>query len=399
MAILEAKDNIYWVGALDKDLRTFDVIMRTEFGTTYNSYLVRGKEKTVLFETVKDAFFEEHLARIQEICDPSEIDYIVLNHTEPDHSGGILRLLELSPKAKVVASKVALGYLGEILNQPVPSMAVTEKDTIDLGGMTLHFLSVPLLHWPDSMYTYIPEAKALFTCDSFGSHYADDRVFNDLMPDVNFDEAYRYYFDNIMAPFANPHVFNALKKIEPLDVEIICNGHGPVLRTDLSRYVNLYREWSTPVQKEHPDVAIVYVSSYGYTEKMAEKIAEGIRAAGISEVECLDLEVIGQDAAKEKISQASGFLLGSPTMVGDALTPVWQVLTAINPIIHKGKFAGAFGSYAWGGEGVPNLIERMGQLNLKLPMEGLRIKLNPSEEQLRQAFAYGEGFANALLGK
>ena len=142
-----------------------------------------------------------------------------------------------------------------------------------------------------------------------------------------------------------------------------------------------------------PDVAIVYVSSYGYTKKMAEKIAEGIRAAGISEVECLDLEVIGQDAAKEKISQASGFLLGSPTMVGDALTPVWQVLTAINPIIHKGKFAGAFGSYAWGGEGVPNLIERMGQLNLKLPMEGLRIKLNPSEEQLRQAFAYGEGFA------
>lgn len=237
MPALEAKKNIYWVGVLDKELRNFDIIMHTDYGTTYNSYLVRGSEKTVLFDTVKEPFFEEHLEHIRQVCDPSEIDYIVVNHTEPDHSGSILKLLEYAPNAKVVAGKVALNYLSEIFNAPFPSIMVTEKDTLDIGGMTLQFISAPMLHWPDSTYTYIPQAKALFTCDSFGCHFADERVFNDLI-DTDFSESYQYYYDNIIGPYAHPSMANALKKIEPLEIELIANGHGPVL---LQRYSSLYR--------------------------------------------------------------------------------------------------------------------------------------------------------------
>ena len=377
MPALEAKKNIYWVGVLDKELRNFDIIMHTDYGTTYNSYLVRGSEKTVLFDTVKEPFFEEHLKHIRQVCDPSEIDYIVVNHTEPDHSGSILKLLEYAPNAKVVAGKVALNYLSEIFNAPFPSIMVTEKDTLDIGGMTLQFISAPMLHWPDSTYTYIPQAKALFTCDSFGCHFADERVFNDLI-DTDFSESYQYYY-------------------EPLEIELIANGHGPVLRKDIPYYIELYQKWSAPVVRENKQVVIAYVSCYGYTKMLAEKIAEGIRHAGIENLKVLDLERIDLEEAGKQLQQADGFLLGSPTLVADALPPVWQMLTYINPIIQKGRFAGAFGSYAWGGEAVPNLLHRMEKLNLKLPVEGYRVKLKPSDEQLQEAFVYGENFAKAML--
>ena len=396
MPALEAKKNIYWVGVLDKELRNFDIIMHTDYGTTYNSYLVRGSEKTVLFDTVKEPFFEEHLEHIRQVCDPSEIDYIVVNHTEPDHSGSILKLLEYAPNAKVVAGKVALNYLSEIFNAPFPSIMVTEKDTLDIGGMTLQFISAPMLHWPDSTYTYIPQAKALFTCDSFGCHFADERVFNDLI-DTDFSESYQYYYDNIIGPYAHPSMANALKKIEPLEIELIANGHGPVLRKDIPHYIELYHKWSAPVVRENKQVVIAYASCYGYTKMLAEKIAEGIRHAGIDNLKVLDLETTDLEEAGKQLQQADGFLLGSPTLVADALPPVWQMLTYINPIIQKGRFAGAFGSYAWGGEAVPNLLHRMEKLNLKLPVEGYRVKLKPSDEQLQEAFVYGENFAKAML--
>ena len=181
MGALQAKENIWYVGVQDPGLRVFDIIMHSDHGTSYNSYIVKGTEKTVLFETSKEPFFEEFLANIREVCDPASLDYIVVNHTEPDHTGSMKRLLELAPGATVLGSGTALTFLKEIVNGPFPSRAVTEKDEIDLGGLTMKFLSVPMLHWPDSMYTYIPELKALFTCDSFGCHYADPRVFNDLI--------------------------------------------------------------------------------------------------------------------------------------------------------------------------------------------------------------------------
>ena len=397
MGAIQAMDNVYYVGVQDKDLRVFDIIMHSDYGTSYNSYLVRGSEKTALFETCKLEFWDEYIANIREVCDPSEIDYIVVNHTEPDHAGCMERLLELAPNAKVLGSSTALTFLKEIVNHPFPSQAVTEADQIDLGGLTLTFLSVPFLHWPDSMYTYIPELKALFSCDSFGCHYADDRVFNDLI-DGDFTDAYLYYFTHIIGPFKRPFMTKALDKIAALDIQFIGNGHGPVLRSNIQKYLDMYREWCAPQAKTGKDVVIAYVSAYGYTRSLAEAIAKGVKEAGV-EVKLFDLVTDNAEEAKAAIADADGFLLGSPTLVGDALPPVYDMMLGLNPIIHRGKFAGAFGSYGWSGEAVPNLVARMQQLKLSMPLEGMKIRFKPTQQDLDNAVSYGKQFAEAVLAK
>ena len=397
MGAIQAMDNIYYVGVQDKDLRVFDIIMHSDYGTSYNSYLVRGSEKTALFETCKLEFWDEYIANIREVCDPSEIDYIVVNHTEPDHAGCMERILELAPNAKVLGSSTALTFLKEIVNHPFASLAVTEADQIDLGGLTLTFLSVPFLHWPDSMYTYIPELKALFSCDSFGCHYADDRVFNDLI-DGDFTDAYLYYFTHIIGPFKRPFMTKALDKIAALDIQFIGNGHGPVLRSNIQKYLDMYREWCAPQPKNGKDVVIAYVSAYGYTRSLAEAIAKGVQEAGVN-VKVFDLVTDSAEEAKAAIADADGFLLGSPTLVGDALPPIYEMMMGLNPIIHRGKFAGAFGSYGWSGEAVPNLVARMQQLKLSMPLEGMKIRFKPTQQDLDNAVSYGKQFAEAVLAK
>lgn len=397
MGAIQAMDNIYYVGVQDKDLRVFDIIMHSDYGTSYNSYLVRGSEKTALFETCKLEFWDEYIANIREVCDPSEIDYIVVNHTEPDHAGCMERILELAPNAKVLGSSTALTFLKEIVNHPFASQAVTEADRIDLGGLTLTFLSVPFLHWPDSMYTYIPELKALFSCDSFGCHYADDRVFNDLI-EGDFTDAYLYYFTHIIGPFKRPFMTKALDKIAALDIQFIGNGHGPVLRSNIQKYLDMYREWCAPQPKNGKDVVIAYVSAYGYTRSLAEAIAKGVQEAGV-DVKVFDLVTDSAEEAKAAIADADGFLLGSPTLVGDALPPIYEMMMGLNPIIHRGKFAGAFGSYGWSGEAVPNLVARMQQLKLSMPLEGMKIRFKPTQQDLDNAVSYGKQFAEAVLAK
>ncbi|WP_458863432.1 FprA family A-type flavoprotein [Acidaminobacterium chupaoyuni] len=398
MKALKATEHIWWVGALDPDLRVFDIVMHSDYGTTYNSYLVRGKQKTALFETVKEAFFEQQLEEIRSVMDPAEIDYIVVDHTEPDHSGSIRKMLQLAPNATVLGSATAISFLKEIINEPFNHRAVTEKDSVDLGGLTLQFIAAPMLHWPDSMYTYIPEKKALFSCDSFGCHYSDKRVFNDLI-DGDFTEAYRYYFDNIIGPYKNPHMLNALKKIENLPIEFIGNGHGPVLRSNIPHYLELYRQWSAPTQSFEPMVAVCYVSAYGYTKLLAKHIEQGLLAGGIRDVRSFDLVKDDAQAAQKAVCESDGFLLGSPTILGDSLPPINQLLVGLNPVIHRGKLACAFGSYAWSGEGVPNLTARMETLRLKQPIPGLKVRLRPTEADLAAAEDLGRQFANALLNR
>lgn len=392
--MIEAIKDIYYVGVQDPDLRVFDIIMHSDYGTSYNAYLVRGATKTVLFETVKDKFCDQMLENIRAVCDVSEIDYIVMNHTEPDHAGSLTRLLELVPCATVVGSAAAITFLREIVNKPFNSFAVSEKDELDIGGMTLKFLSVPQLHWPDSQYTYIPERRALFTCDSFGCHYSDPRIFNDLI-DADFGDAYYYYFYHIMGPFKNPHMKNALNKIASLDIEFIGNGHGPVIRRDPQKYIDMYRAWCEEPARNQKRVAITYVSAYGYTRALAEAMADGARDAG-AEVSMFDLVTDDKAAAAAAVASSNGFLLGSPTLVGDALPPVWEMLLGINPVIHKGVSAAAFGSYGWSGEAVPNLMARLKQLRLKTPEEGFRVRFKPTEQDLESAREYGKRFAEGL---
>lgn len=398
MAALKINDRLYYVGVQDPDLRVFDIVMESPYGTSYNSYIVRGDQKTVLFETVKVKFFDEFLQNLREVTDLGKIDYIVSDHTEPDHSGSYERLLELCPNATVLASGAAISFLKEIINRPFPHKVVTEADKIDLGNLTLTFLSVPMLHWPDSIFTYIPELKALFSCDSFGCHYADPRVFNDLI-EGDFEGAYRYYFDNIMGPYRNPHMLNALKKLDGLAIEFIGNGHGPVIRTNARKYIDMYRRWSAPAERRDKRVVIAYVSAYGYTKSLGEAIAEGIREKGLTGIEFYDLVTCDGHAAARAIGESDAFLLGSPTLLGDALPPVWAAIGGLNPVIHRGKLAGTFGCYAWSGEAVPNLTQRLEQLKLKLPLPGLRVKLKPSEDQLEQGRQFGRDFADAILGQ
>ncbi len=208
--------------------------MHTEHGTTYNSYFINAAKKTVI-ETAKEKFSQTYLSKLRRVTDPAEISYIVLDHTEPDHSGSMRQLLDLAPQAVVVGSGNAIRYLSDIVNRPFKSLVVKDGDTLDLGNKTLKFIAAPNLHWPDTIYTYLVEDRILFTCDSFGAHYCSEEMFDDLAGD--FEKDFRYYFDVILKPYSK-FMIKAIDKIRPLDISMIAPGHGPVLRTHWKKIVD-----------------------------------------------------------------------------------------------------------------------------------------------------------------
>ncbi len=392
---IKVKNGISWVGSLDNDIKVFDIVMHTEYGTTYNAYIVEGKEKTALVESSKPKFFDEHTARITDAIGlgDKKIDYIIVNHTEPDHTGTIEKLINLYPDIIIVGTKIAMKFLEQVINRPFHQQIVTDGDTLDLGEKELQFIMAPFLHWPDTMFTYAVSDKTLFTCDFFGCHYCDEKLFNDAI-EGDFYDAYKYYFDGILSPFKE-HVLAALKKIESLDIDTICPGHGPIIRQDIQKYVDYYTTWS---QNDKTDsVVICYVSAYGYTRKLAQKIADGIKEQNPHlDTTLYDLVEADKQTVLNKISKAKGLLIGSPTLVGDTLPPVWDILSSLNPIINKGLIAGAFGSYGWSGEAVPNIEGRFKQLRLKTPVAGFKVQFNPTDEQLESAVLFGKEFASAL---
>ncbi|MGL5357052.1 MAG: FprA family A-type flavoprotein, partial [Cetobacterium sp.] len=281
MNSFELKKDIYWVGSLNPDLKVFDIIMETNFGTTYNSYLVKGDKKIALFETVKEIKFPEFLKRLKTCVDDiSSIDYIVLNHTEPDHSGSVGKLLDLAPNAKVVGSKNTIQFLKEILNKEFYHIVVDEGDSISLGNKTLKFIMAPFLHWPDSMYTYIEEDKILVTCDSFGSHYSFEELLLSKLPlqkQKDYKVALRYYYTSIFSPFRK-YVLEGIEKIKDLKLDMIFPGHGPILDVDIDKIIETYKNWATLKNpNDFKTVIIPYVTSYGYTRELAEEIEKGIK--------------------------------------------------------------------------------------------------------------------------
>ncbi|MDP4146375.1 MAG: FAD-dependent oxidoreductase [Bacillota bacterium] len=397
MNSIKVKKDVYWVGTLDPKLRIFDIVMYTPFGTTYNSYVVKGSEKTAVFETVKEHFFPEYLERLKSLdIDIENIDYIVVDHTEPDHAGSVAKLLDISKNAKVVGSAPAIRFLKSIANRDFDAITVKDGDTISLGNKTLRFISAPFLHWPDSIYTYVEEDNILITCDSFGCHYSSEKIFNDLVEsESNYMEALKYYYDAIMGPFKS-YVVKACDKIKDLQIDIICPGHGPVLRDNPWRIVNLYREWSKEAApKKENNIVICYVSAYGYTRALAEKISEGIKDSENYNIEMFDVIYHKIEDILSSIDKADGVLFGSPTINGDALKPILDILTVMNPIVHGGKVAAAFGSYGWSGEAVPNIEARFKQLRVKT-IPGLRVNFKPSEAELTTAYKFGESFAQKI---
>lgn len=392
---MELKHGIHYVGVQDWNLRVFDIIMETKFGTTYNSYLVQGGEKTALIETAKATFTDEFLKNVEAVTPIDKIDYLIVDHTEPDHAGSVQKLLELNPEIEIVGTTGAINFLSQITNAPFKSRAVKEGEEIDLGGKTLRFMIVPNLHWPDTMYTYLPEDKVLFTCDSFGSHFCCEGILRSTVTNEgDYLDAAKYYFDNILGPF-KPFMNKALDRVEPMELDMICPGHGPVLDTKLKEFCQTYRTWSK-VENPNPNktVVIAYVSAYGYTAQMAKTIAEGIKAKGV-DVKLYDLVTDDQTNLSADLLYADGILLGSPTILSDALKPIYDLSATLLPTIHGGKHAAAFGSYGWTGEAVPNLTQRLTQLKMKV-MDGLRLRFKPSDEELAQCRTFGEVFAEQL---
>lgn len=401
MKSIPLKDGIHYIGMQDHDLRVFDIIMYTEFGTSYNSYLVQGSEKTALIETVKIKFIDEYIEKIKEITDLDKIDYIVVNHTEPDHAGSVEKLVELMPNVEVVGSASALKFLKNITNVEFNSILTTCVDEIDLGGKTLSFIPAPFLHWPDSIYTYVKEDKVLFTCDSFGAHYAHDEVlFSTVTNHNDYKKALRYYYDMIFGPF-KPHMLKAIDKIEGMDIDMICNGHGPVLDKNPMDLVKICKEWSTETNPNtKKSIVIPYVSAYGYTKTMAEEIKATIDAdhSDDIETEIFDMVETEKDTVISKIYWADGILFGSPTINSDALPPIWDILISLNPIVHGKKYASAFGSYGWSGEAVKNIEARLKQLRFKV-IPGIRVEFKPSENDKTKVAEYAKEFVADMLHK
>lgn len=399
MESLKIKEDVYYVGVQDPNLRVFDIVMRTEYGTTYNAYLIKGNEKTCLIETVKEKFFDEYIADLQKVINLEEIDYLIMNHTEPDHAGSVKKLMDKIPGLTVMGSPTALQFLKEITNTKLKTREVSHGDELELGGKTLQFISAPFLHWPDTMYSYLQEDKILFTCDSFGSHYADPRVFNDLI-EKDFTDAYKYYFDMIMGPF-KPFVLEALEKIKDLEFDMICPGHGPVLRQNLDYYIDLYRQWATPPAADadgRPKIVMAYVTAYGYTEMIAKGVIEGLEMVTDFNLKQFNLVEEPVSAVLNELVGADGLLIGSPTINGDTLPPIWELLTNLSPIVHADLVAAAFGAYGWSGEAVPNIESRLNALRMKV-LPGLRINFKPSEANLEEAFSFGMDFGKTILEK
>lgn len=392
---VEIKKDIFWTGALDYDIRVFDIIMRTEYGTTYNAYVVKGTEKTALIETSKGKFFDEFLERVSSVTNPKDINYIILNHTEPDHAGALARLAEICPDTEIIGSQAAVRFIRQITNTELKTRVVLDGETIDLGGKTLEFISAPFLHWPDSMFTYLKEQKTLFSCDFLGCHYCSDEITNAKLDFAEFADAYKYYFDMIMGPFKS-YVRMALDRIGGFDIETVCVGHGPVLVKDMDKYTGLYRGWAEAAKSGKPAAAVLYVTAYGYTGELASKIADGLAEAGVTPY-LLNLIENNIDDVMNRINESKGVLIGSPTIVGDTLPPVWDVLSRLNPVIHKGMLAGAFGSFGWSGEAVPNIEGRLNQLKLKMPLSSLKVNFKPGEDDLEKAFEFGKSFGAELL--
>lgn len=394
--VLDINNDVKWIGILDPGLVTFDVVMETKFGTTYNSYFINTDKKAIV-ETSKDKFKDVYLDKISQVTSFEEIEYIIMNHTEPDHSSNLKYLLELAPQATVVGSRAAINFLKHMMDKEFKFMVVKDGDTLDLGNKTLKFISAPFLHWPDTMYTYLVEDKILFTCDSFGCHFCDERMFDDLVAD--FDDAFRYYFDVILKPFSN-FMLDAIDKIADLDIEVIAPGHGPILRTDWKKYVRLSKEIAEDTESFCKDlrVFIPYVSAYGNTKKMAEKIAEGIKLAGDIEVELMDVEHADLQLVEDKVYKSCAFIIGSPTINQNTLLPIYNLLAVINPIRNKGKLAGAFGSFGWSGEAVKIIQENLRNLKFKIyNEEGLKVNFVPYEKSDEKAIEYGLGFGKQLI--
>lgn len=393
--------SVSFIGAFDPQIRTFDIIMKTANGSSYNSYLVRGSEGVAVMDTVKKEFSEDFFKSLELLCEYDEIKYIVLHHLEPDHSGALIELMEKVPHAKLIISGRAVMMLKGLIKKDIAFEVANTGDIISLGNKTIEFLSTPFLHWPDTMSSYLHEDKILFSGDVFGSHYYDERLFDDKVGDFSY--AFKYYYDHIMRPFKQ-HVCQALKLYAKFDIDIIAPLHGPILRSNPHYYIDKYAQWSSEENfRKHEFgqkmICVFYMSSYDNTQEMAKKVTEGADSVEGVVASMYDLASLDERNMIDLLEESDAIIIGSPTINGDAVKPAWDLLCCMAYLENGGKIGAAFGSYGWTGEAPEMLHDRMRWLKFRLPVSPLKIKLIPTDEELKSCILFGQEVAEIAMGK
>lgn len=391
----ELKNNIFYAGVKDPTMRVFDVIMKTEYGSTYNAYIVRG-EKTALIECVHEKFADRFIKNTEEILPVKDIDYIICNHTEPDHSGCVKKLIEINPEITVIGTIAAIKNLKEITNMSFNEKIAKDGETLDLGmGTELKFIITPNLYWPDTMMTYFPSAKTLFSCDAFGAHYCEDAVTDeDIVYYDKYEKALKSYYDCIIAPF-NAFAAKAMEKLADLPVEMVCTSHGPVIKKHIKEVFDKYAEWSKPHMDGKKSLAVFYVSAYGYTHEMANVIA---RTAIEKNLNVSVFDILNSDAEEmsEELNKADTLAFGSPTINRNALKPVWDIISQLDLVNRKDTPCIVFGSYDWSGEALNYLHTHLEMLRLKPFEKPFGSVFKPSEENKAQLKEYTERFIDSI---
>ncbi|GAA0721887.1 FprA family A-type flavoprotein [Clostridium malenominatum] len=391
MRNIKLKENIYWIGVKNPELRVFDIIMETKKGTTYNAYVI-DDEKIAVLDAVKDGYYEEFKENLIEVIGDRKVDYLIVHHTELDHTGIISQFIDDYPEVQIVCSRAASVYLKDILNKEA-NIVVAGED-INLGETTLKFIGAPNLHWPDTMFTYVKERDILFSCDFLGCHYSPK---GNVVAgaDEDYEEEMIYYYECIMSPFPK-FVLAGLEKIKDLNFDLVATSHGPLHnKENIERYIKMYREKASEALKLKDSIPVFYISAYGNTEAMAHYLISALRERGI-ECDAIEMTSLSPEEGADIINNSKGFLIGSPTINQDAVKPAWNLLASVIPVLNRGKISGAFGSYGWTGEGVPMMTERLKSLKLTVVEEGLRFKFVPNEEEFKKANEFIDKFV-ALL--
>ncbi|MBN2405155.1 MAG: FprA family A-type flavoprotein [Coriobacteriia bacterium] len=393
MRAVPVSDGIFWVGAIDWNLRDFHGY-ETPRGTTYNAYLVRGQNMTALIDTVKAPFVPELLSRIADVMDPAQIDLIVVNHVEPDHNGGLPAVMAACPNARVVASGSGVRGVAEYHDGLVVD-PVSATDVIDLGGKTLQFLPMPMVHWPDSMFTYCAESRTLMPNDAFGQHMASSARFaSEVGMDLALEELAIYYA-NILMPLGK-QVTKAVEKVVATgwEIDVVAPAHGVIWRgEEFGRVLEAYGRWS---QGETTEKAVVaYATMWGSTKALAESIADGIAAEGVQVYEC-DLTSTAIAQVTHELLEARALVLGSPTLHHGMLYKVSGYLTWLEGLHPAGKMGAVFGSYGWGGGAVKQITGRMEAIGFEMPIEPFSEKFRPTEDDLAAAHAWGRDIGKAI---
>ena len=408
MSSKRVSDNVFWVGKVDDRKVPFHRLI-LERGTTYNSYLLMTDKPTVI-DTVDMMFGREYVENLSKLIDLEKLEFIVINHVEPDHSGALPALAAKAKQAKIVATELAAQLLRDMYKlHDREFIIVKDGDTLDIGGKTLKFFETPYLHTEETMITYSIEDGILYPCDIFSVHIATEDLFNDLVDDQTYLEDFRVYYKLIMSPH-RPYVRDMLEKIKDLDIKIIAPSHGFILRQNPSRFIQLYDEMSR-LEETHKKAVIVYNTMTGSTAKVAQKLSEGLNATGV-ETSIFNLKNADLGELKIKVTESDGLLVGSSTKYGDMIGNTEDFLKSLQDNEFNNKLAAAFGSYGWSGEAIMQIEDYLDSAGFKVINQRyliadqgmdtmifpLRIKF-ASEDGLDTARISGRIFGELLLAK